>query len=107
MAAIKLTRTLEALINKPGKKHLSHGRYAALLRVATANGLADKVGGLSPGGAAAELDISRQAVHRAIDRATLDAWYVSETGEEHGARCYVYVTTESVERYKISGGRRA
>jgi hypothetical protein len=39
---------------------------------------------VSPGGgAAAELGISRQVVHRAIARGTLDVWFVSETGEEH------------------------
>jgi hypothetical protein len=107
MAALKLTPRLKTLLSKPGKKHVSTGRYGALLRLAFANDLADKVGGVSPGGAAAELSISRQAVHRAIDRGTLDAWYVSETGEEHDSRCYVYVTDESIKRYKSSGRRRA
>lgn len=39
--------------------------------------------GLSPGGAAALLGISRQAVHRAIDRGTLRATYIHDdhTGE--------------------------
>jgi hypothetical protein len=56
-------------------------RYQALSRLAFADGSEDKVVGPSPGGAAAELGVSRQAVHRAIDRGTLDAWYVATPGE--------------------------
>src|SRR5579885_3910125 len=104
---MKLTPRLQNLLNKPGKKHISERAYNALLRISLANGQGGKVTGFSPGGLAAELGMSRQAVHAAIDRGSLDAWYVSETGEGHDSRRYIYVTVDSVERYKKSGRRRA
>lgn len=62
-----------------------------------------ELGFLSPGGAAAELSISRQAVHLAIDRGYLDAWRVMYCGELHS----ICVTPASVARYKASPQRRA
>lgn len=103
MATTKLTPALWKLIDRRGRRTLkSADRYRALLRLAFAEGCEDRVGGPSPGGAAAELGMSRQAVHRAISRGTLDAWYVPD-----GKEFYVYVTDESIRRYKKSGRRRA
>jgi hypothetical protein len=105
---MKLTRPLRALIDKRGKKTLpSMSRYQALGRIAFADGCGGKVNGPSPGGAAAELGVSRQAVHRAIDRGTLDAWYVAAPGESGADKFYIFVTEESIKRYKASGRRRA
>jgi hypothetical protein len=103
MPSMKLTPALLKLIERRGRKTLrSADRYRALLRLALAEGCEDRVGGPSPGGAAGELGMSRQAVHRAISRGTLDAWYVPD-----GKEFYVYVTEESIKRYKKSGRRRA
>jgi hypothetical protein len=63
--------------------------------------------GPSPGGAAAELGMSRQAVHRAIERGTLVAWYVATPSEKGAIKFYIFVTEESIKRYKASGRRRA
>jgi hypothetical protein len=65
--------------------------------------------GPSPGGAAGELGISRQAVHRAIDRGSLTAWYVYDgtTAPVLRQLRMVNVTMESIEQYKNSGRRRA
>ena len=104
MATTKLTPPLRKLIEQRGRKTLRSGdRYRALLRLAFAEGCEDRVGGPSPGGAAAELGVSRQAVHRAVLRGTLDAWYVP-TGH---SGYFIYVTDESIKRYKKSGRRRA
>jgi hypothetical protein len=108
MPKTKLSRPLQNLLERRGKKTLpSMSRYLALSRVAHSNGCPHKVDGPSPGGASAELGISRQAVHRAIDRGTLDAWYVKMVGEGGSAEFYVFVTGESIRRYKASGRRRA
>jgi hypothetical protein len=81
-------------------------RYAAILRLAEADRCGDKVKGPSPGGAAGELGISRQSVHAAITRGSLDAWYV-DVGVPGVKDFYIFVTEESIERYKSSGRRRA
>lgn len=52
--------------------------------------------GPSPGGAAAELGISRQAVHKAIKRGDLDAITIKR-GDK--ITCY-YVGRASLDRYK-------
>jgi hypothetical protein len=108
MPKTKLSPTLRNLLERRGKKTLpSMSRYLALWRLAEAHGLGSKVAGPSPGGAAAELSISRQAVHRAIDRGTLDAWYAAVPNDTGALEYYVFVTEESIRRYKVSGRRRA
>jgi hypothetical protein len=108
MAKTKLSDTLQTLIARRGRRTLrSMRRYLALCRIAGSEGLRDKVDGPSPGGAAVELGISRQAVHRAISRGTLDAWYVSTPTASGGEGFYVFVTEESMRRYKASGRRRS
>lgn len=62
--------------------------------------------GPSPGGAASELRISRQAVHEAIARGRLDAYrvtYDSEGKELSG----IYVTRASLDRYKAARDLRS
>lgn len=54
--------------------------------------------GDSPGTVASELEISRQAVHQAIRRGDLDAWRVER--DKTGELVAIYVTPESVRRYK-------
>jgi hypothetical protein len=54
-----------------------------------------------------DLGVSRQAVHRAIDRGTLDAWYVVVDPRALFKKYYVFVTEDSIRRYRKSGRRRA
>jgi hypothetical protein len=103
MPKTKLSRPLQNLIELRGRKTLrSMDRYSALLRAARAAGCFDKVNGPSPGGAAAELGMSRQSVHRAISRGTLDAWYVAVGVRRVFDDFYIFVTAESIERYKAN-----
>ena len=57
-----------------------------------------ELGGMSPGGAAAQLGITRQAVHLAINRGYLDAWRVSGSG----AVQMICITNGAMKRYKRS-----
>jgi hypothetical protein len=54
--------------------------------------------GDSPGGVAADLGISRQAVHLALKRGDLDGWRVvrNDTGE----LAAIVISPDSVERFK-------
>ena len=54
--------------------------------------------GSSPGGVAAELGVSRQSVHKAIERGDLDAWRVERDGTRKLVA--IIVKPESVERYR-------
>lgn len=53
--------------------------------------------GYSPGGAAVELGISRQAVHKAIRRGTLDAFHIPQLG---GLPGYYLIPQDAVDAYK-------
>ena len=65
----------------------------------------DNLNGYSPGGAAVELGMSRQAVHQAVRRGSLDAVIVNDdvTGE---LRLFM-IPKPSIEAYKATGRRRA
>jgi hypothetical protein len=97
-----------SLLGRKGKKTITWEKYEALLYSTFGTDDYKRLQGPSPGGAAAELDMSRQAVHRAIERGSLDAWYVYD-GVVPGLRRLrmINVTMESIERYKESGRRRA
>ena len=60
--------------------------------------------GWSPGGAAAELGISRQAVHYAIKRGDLDAVIVN--GEDGKLRCFM-IPDASLKAFAAIRARRA
>jgi predicted secreted protein len=53
--------------------------------------------GDSPGGVAAELGISRQAVHKALKRGDLDGWRVVR--DDTGELAAIVIHPESVRRY--------
>lgn len=61
--------------------------------------------GLSPGAAAVVLGISRQSVHRAIDRGTLEAHYVYS--DDTGELAWITVPIHSLQEYARRNGRRA
>lgn len=67
---------------RPGRVTYTVSEYEAVLAGSTPRRRAEMLGH-SPGKAAALAGISRQAIHRAIDRGTLDAFYVHDdaTGE--------------------------
>lgn len=59
--------------------------------------------GMSPGGVAQVLDISRQAVHQAIDRDKMDAYYLMR-----GDHCVsILVPDGEVENYRRNHLRKA
>lgn len=64
--------------------------------------------GVSPGAVSAKLGISRQGVHNAIKRGSLDLVLVHEGSDENSAdtqpKPYVcrYITSSSIERYRRS-----
>lgn len=62
-----------------------------------------KLLGLSPGGAAAELGISRQAVHKAIRRGDLDAVIVNN---EDGSLSMFMIPEDSVQAFKARREQR-
>jgi hypothetical protein len=99
----------KSILGKKGKKTISWAKYEALLLSTIGTDDYKRLQGPSPGGAAADLDMSRQAVHRAIDRGALDAWYVYDGSAVPGLRKLrmINVSMESIERYKVSGRRRA
>jgi hypothetical protein len=98
----------KSILGKKGKKTITWTKYEALLYSTFGTDDYKRLQGPSPGGAAVDLDMSRQAVHRAIERGSLDAWYVYD-GKIPGLRQLrmINVTMESIERYKASGRRRA
>jgi hypothetical protein len=57
--------------------------------------------GYSPGGAAAELGVTRAAVHRAIERGYLDAMRMQVPGGQ-----YWFITQEALDAYKAKPHRR-
>lgn len=58
--------------------------------------------GPSPGGAAARLSITRQAVYNAVKRGSLDMVRLKESGRSGP---YLYITDASIERYKKNQGK--
>jgi hypothetical protein len=65
----------------------------------------ERMNGPSPGGAASELRVSRQAIHQAIKDDRLDAWrIVSDT--DHERLVAIIVTGESLSRLKVERGVR-
>lgn len=54
--------------------------------------------GPSPGGVAAELGISRQSVHKAIERGDLDAWRVVR--DKTSSLVAIVIKPATLERYK-------
>jgi hypothetical protein len=56
-----------------------------------------RMNGPSPGGAAAELGISRQAVHKAIKDGRLDAWRIVADGDPERL-LGIIITGESLDR---------
>lgn len=62
--------------------------------------------GPSPGGAAGELGISRQAVHEAIARGRLDAYRVTYDDEGKDL-AGIYITQASLDRYKAARDLRS
>lgn len=64
----------------------------------------DKLNGASPGGLAAELGISRQAVHQAVHRGLLDAVIVVD---DHSEELRLFMIPQySVEAYKARRAAR-
>jgi len=63
-----------------------------------------KLNGASPGGLAAELGISRQAVHQAVQRGLLDALIVVDDNSEE-LRLFM-IPEHSVEAYKARRAAR-
>jgi hypothetical protein len=59
--------------------------------------------GPSPGGAAADLNMSRQAVYQALNRGMLDAYQITKDGS-HVA---TVITQASIEAYRRNPRRRA
>lgn len=59
--------------------------------------------GLSPGAAASALGITRQAVHRAIDRGTLVAHYVY--ADDTGDLAWITVPMDSLREYALRNRR--
>jgi len=59
---------------------------------------ADKLyNGTSPGGVAAALGVSRQAVHDAINRDRIDAWRLVD---DHGRLLSILIPNEAVDHYR-------
>lgn len=56
--------------------------------------------GMSPGGVANQLGISRQAVHRAIHRGELDAWRV--LNDRDGTLIAICILDDSLAKYKAA-----
>lgn len=56
--------------------------------------------GDSPGGVAAELGISRQSVHKAIERDELDAWRVVR--DKSDSLVAIVIKPDSLDRYKAA-----
>ena len=72
--------------------------------VASAHGkpAAAELNGLSPGGVASQLEISRQAVHQAVHRGDLDAIIVNDG---NGKLRMFMITASSIERFKQKRAR--
>jgi hypothetical protein len=108
MAGKKPDPTLPmSLLEKPGKKSITWTDYQALLHATYGTESYDRLQGVSPDGAAAGLNMSREALQRAIDRGSLDVWYVYD-GYVPGVRKLkvVSVTTESIARFRTRSHRR-
>lgn len=58
--------------------------------------------GPSPGGAAGALGITRQGVHSAVKRGSLDMVRLYEPGRSGP---HLYITQASIERYKLNQGK--
>jgi hypothetical protein len=108
MAGKKPDLTLvKSLLEQPGKKTITWTDYQALLHATYGTEQYDRLQGVSPVGAAAGLNMSHEALQRAIDRGSLDVWYVYD-GYVPGVRKLktVSVTTESIARFRIRSHRR-
>lgn len=81
-----------------GRITVSFEQYNRLLDEATRRGSRKLVDGWSPGFVAHALCMSRQAVHVAVDRGTLTAYYV--TDDETGDLAAIIITEASVNAYK-------
>ena len=97
----------EPLLEQSGKKTIVLKQYNDLLRSTYGTEYYDRLQGPTPERAAVGLGISREALNRAIEQGTLDAWYVYD-GYVPGVRKLkiISVTTESIARFKSSSRRR-
>lgn len=89
---------------RPGRITMSVSQYQALYDDATP-ALRRKMLGHSPGAAAALAGISRQAIHKAIDRGTLQAYYVFH--DEGGELAWILIPDDSLQAYIVRNERRA
>jgi hypothetical protein len=75
---------------------LTVSQYDAMLEAATPRKRSELLGH-SPGKAAHLLGVSRQAVHQAIDRGTLDAFYVHD--DNGGRLAWIVIPDYSLRDY--------
>lgn len=87
---------------KPGRLTCSVAEYQALFQAATIKQRRDMLG-VSPGAAASIAGISRQAIHRAIDRGSLQAYYVYH---DDGSLAWVVISDKSLSEYIERNRRR-
>jgi len=90
--------------SRPGRFVMSIAQYKALYDEATPPHRR-KLLGHSPGGAAALAGISRQAIHNAIDRGTLTAYYVFH--DHGGDLAWIVIPDESLQDYIDRNRRKA
>ena len=88
---------------RPGRLTYSVSEYMAALDGKTGRSRISMLGH-SPGKAAQLAGVSRQAIHEAIDRGSLDAYYVHD--DETGKLRWVVVSDASLHRYIARRGRR-
>lgn len=81
---------------RPGRITYTVSEYEALLAASTPRRRIEMLGH-SPGKAAALAGISRQAIHRAIDRGTLEAFYVHD--DDTGDLRWVVIPDYSLRDY--------
>lgn len=82
--------------------HLTHESWQKLIQSTPADRVVDLLG-LSPGGVSQELGITRQAVHLAIHRDTLDAYRVTKNGK----LVSINVPLSEIDRYRRNHLRTA
>ena len=97
----------DSLLEQPGKKFITWKQYQDLLYSTYGTPEYDRLQGSNPDLAAAGLRMTKEALLRAIEQGSLDAWYVYD-GYVPGVRQLksITVTTESIARFKSNAFRR-
>ncbi len=91
-------------VNMTVKKFADENEFREWIKENAEPGMFGPLLGASPGGAASELNVSRQMIHKMIRQGKLDALKVYRGGDYEGQAREIYITNDSLNAEKRRRG---